>query len=145
MLRFIGLLMLLALSFGLGYLWGKQPANNLEQTVRNFSRNVVDTTLGIERDLHRRQRLVDAKSSVVQAKADLYNKNTTDATKELALALESLELIARGNGRQADPNTQIKELAGKIKEFRLELSMGKKFSATKLDDIQKELDLLLRK
>lgn len=145
MLRFIGLLMLLALSFGLGYLWGKQPANNLEQTVRNFSRNVVDTTLGIERDLHRRQRLVDAKSSVVQAKADLYNKNTTDATKELALALESLELIARGNGRQADPNTQIKELAGKIKEFRLELSMGKKFSATKLDDIQKELDLLLRR
>ena len=145
MLRFIGLLMLLALSFGLGYLWGKQPANNLEQTVRNFSRNVVDTTLGIERDLHRRQRLVDAKSSVVQAKADLYNKNTTDATKELALALESLELIARGNGKQADPNTQIKELAGKIKEFRLELSMGKKFSATKLDDIQKELDLLLRR
>ena len=137
--------MLLALSFGFGYLWGKQPANNLEQTVRNFSRNVVDTTLGIERDLHRRQRLVDAKSSVVQAKADLYNKNTTDATKELALALESLELIARGNGKQADPNTQIKELAGKIKEFRLELSMGKKFSATKLDDIQKELDLLLRK
>ena len=137
--------MLLALSFGLGYLWGKQPANNLEQTVRNFSRNVVDTTLGIERDLHRRQRLVDAKSSVVQAKADLYNKNTTDATKELALALESLELIARGNGKQADPNTQIKELAGKIKEFRLELSMGKKFSATKLDDIQKELDLLLRR
>ncbi|HQY56958.1 MAG: hypothetical protein WBB60_06115 [Nitrospira sp.] len=145
MLRFIGLLMLLALSFGFGYLWGKQPANNLEQTVRNFSRNVVDTTLGIERDLHRRQHLVDAKSSVVQAKADLYNKNTTDATKELALALESLELIARGNGKQADPNAQIKELAGKIKEFRLELSMGKKFSATKLDDIQKELDLLLRK
>ena len=145
MLRFIGLLMLLALSFGFGYLWGKQPANNLEQTVRNFSRNVVDTTLGIERDLHRRQHLVDAKSSVVQAKADLYNKNTTDATKELALALESLELIARGNGKQADQNAQIKELAGKIKEFRLELSMGKKFSATKLDDIQKELDLLLRK
>lgn len=137
--------MLLALSFGFGYLWGKQPANNLEQTVRNFSRNVVDTTLGIERDLHRRQRLVDAKSSVVQAKADLYNKNPTDATKELALALESLELIARGNGKQADPNVQIKELAGKIKEFRLELSMGKKFSATTLDDIQKELDLLLRK
>ncbi|MCS6318030.1 MAG: hypothetical protein H8K05_09720 [Nitrospira sp.] len=104
MLRFIGLLMLLALSFGFGYLWGKQPANNLEQTVRNFSRNVVDTTLGIERDLHRRQSLVDAKSSVVQAKADLYNKNTADATKELALALESLELIARGNGKQADPN-----------------------------------------
>lgn len=136
--------MLLALSFGFGYLWGKQPANNLEQTVRDFSRNVVDTTLGIERDLHRRQSLVDAKSNVVQAKADLYNKNTADAAKELADALNSLELVTRG-GKQVDPNASVKELAGKIRELRLELSIGKKVSATKLDDIQKELDLLLRK
>ena len=144
MLRFIGLLMLLALSFGFGYLWGKQPANNLEQTVRDFSRNVVDTTLGIERDLHRRQSLVDAKSNVVQAKADIYNKNTADAAKELADALNSLELVTRG-GKQVDPNASVKELAGKIRELRLELSLGKKVSATKLDDIQKELDHLLRK
>ncbi len=136
--------MLLALSFGFGYLWGKQPANNLEQTVRDFSRNVVDTTLGIERDLHRRQSLVDAKSNVVQAKADLYNKNTADAAKELADALNSLELVTRG-GKQVDPNASVKELAGKIRELRLELSLGKKVSATKLEDIQKELDLLLRK
>ena len=136
--------MLLALSFGFGYLWGKQPANNLEQTVRDFSRNVVDTTLGIERDLHRRQSLVDAKSNVVQAKADLYNKNTADAAKELADALNSLELVTRG-GKQVDPNASVKELAGKIRELRLELSLGKKVSATKLDDIQNELDLLLRK
>ena len=136
--------MLLALSFGFGYLWGKQPANNLEQTVRDFSRNVVDTTLGIERDLHRRQSLVDAKSNVVQAKADIYNKNTADAAKELADALNSLELVTRG-GKQVDPNASVKELAGKIRELRLELSLGKKVPATKLDDIQKELDLLLRK
>lgn len=144
MLRFIGLLLLLALSFGFGYLWGKQPANNLEQTVRDFSRNVVDTTLGIERDLHRRQSLVDAKSSVVQAKADLYNKDTADAAKELADALNSLDIVTRG-GKQVDPNASVKELAGKIRELRLELSLGKKVSATKLDDIQKELDLLLRR
>ena len=136
--------MLLALSFGFGYLWGKQPANTLEQTVRDFSRNVVDTTLGIERDLHRRQSLVDAKSNVVQAKADIYNKNTADAAKELADALNSLELVTRG-GKQVDPNASVKELAGKIRELRLELSLGKKVPATKLDDIQKELDLLLRK
>ena len=136
--------MLLAISFGFGYLWGKQPANNLEQTVRDFSRNVVDTTLGIERDLHRRQSLVDAKSNVVQAKAELYNKNTADAAKELADALNSLEIVTRG-GKQVDPNASVKELAGRIRELRLELSMGKKVSATKLDDIQKELDLLLRK
>lgn len=144
MLRFIGLLVLLALSFGIGYLWGKQPTNNLEQTVKNLSRNVVDTTLGIEKDLRRRQGLVDAKASVVQAKAELSNKNTTDAAKELAEAADLLETAARG-GRQVAPNAQVKELAGKIRELRLELSLGKKVSSGKLDEIQKELDVLLRK
>ena len=73
-----------------------------------------------------------------------YNKNTTNAAKELAAAIDSLELATRG-GKQVDPNAQVKELAGKIRELRLELSLGKKVSATKLDDVQKELDLLLRK
>lgn len=144
MLRFIGLLVLMALSFGFGYLWGKQPTNNLEQTVKDLSRNVVDTTLGIERDLRRRQGLVDAKANVVQAKAELFNKNTTDATKELAEAVESLETAAR-SGRQADPTAQVKELAGKIRELRLALSLGTKVSPGKLDGIQKELDMLLRR
>lgn len=144
MIRFMGLLVLMALSFGFGYLWGKQPTNNLEQTVKDLSRNVVDTTLGIERDLRRRQGLVDAKANVVQAKAELFNKNTTDATKELAEAVESLETAAR-SGRQADPTAQVKELAGKIRELRLALSLGTKVSPGKLDGIQKELDRLLRR
>jgi hypothetical protein len=144
MLRFIGLLVLLALSFGFGYLWGKQPTNNLEQTVKDFSRNMVDTTLGIERDFHRRQSLVDAKGRVVQAKAELFNKNTSEATKELAEAVNSLELITRG-GKQIDLQAPVRELTGKIRELRLELSLGKKVSSSKLDDIQRELDVLLRK
>jgi|SRR5688500_14647773 hypothetical protein len=144
MLRLIGLLVLLALSFGFGYLWGKQPANNLEQTVKDFSRNMVDTTLGIERDFHRRQNLVDAKGRIVQAKAELFNKNTSDAANELAEAVNSLEIITRG-GKQIDPQAQVRELTGKIRELRLELSLGKKVSSTKLDEIQKDLDTLLRK
>jgi hypothetical protein len=144
MLRLIGLLVLLALSFGFGYLWGKQPANNLEQTVKDFSRNMVDTTLGIERDFHRRQNLVDAKGRIVQAKAELFNKNTSDAAKELAEAVNSLEIITRGS-KQIDPQAQVRELTGKIRELRLELSLGKKVSSTKLDEIQKDLDTLLRK
>lgn len=144
MLRFIGLLVLLALAFGFGYLWGKQPTNNLEQTVKDFSRNMVDTTLGIERDFHRRQSLVDAKGRVIQAKAELFNKNTAEAAAELAEAVISLETITRG-GKQIDPQAQVRELIGKIRELRLELSLGKKVSATKLDEIQRELDSFLRK
>ena len=144
MLRFIGLLVLLALSFGFGYLWGKQPTTTLEQTVKDFSRNVVDTTLGIERDFHRRQSLVDAKGRVVQAKAELLNKNTSEAAQELAEAIHSLETITRRE-KQIDPQAQVREVMGKIREFRLELSLGKKVPSTKLDEIQKDLDALLRK
>ena len=144
MLRFIGLVVLLALAFGFGYLWGKSPTNNLGQTMKDFSRNMVDTTLGIERDFHRRQSLVDAKGRVIQAKAELFNKNTTEASTELGEAVISLDTITRG-AKQTYPETQIRELMGKIRELRLELSLGKKVSPTKLDGIQRELDGLLRK
>jgi hypothetical protein len=74
----------------------------------------------------------------------LFNKNTGDAVKELAEAVDSLETASRG-GKQVDPNVQIKELTGKIRELRMELSLGKKVSPGKLDDVQKELDQLLSK
>jgi hypothetical protein len=144
MLKFLGLVVLLTVAFILGYAWGKRPTTDLEQTVKELSRNVMDTTLGIERDLRRRQGLVDAKARVIQAKAELFNKNTGDAVKELAEAVDSLETASRG-GKQVDPNVQIKELTGKIRELRMELSLGKKVSPAKLDEVQKELDQLLSK
>jgi len=74
----------------------------------------------------------------------LFNKNTGDAVKQLAEAVDSLESASRG-GKQVDPNVQIKELTGKVREIRLELSLGKKVSTGKLDEVQKELDVLLNK
>ena len=81
---------------------------------------------------------------MIQAKAELFNKNTTEASTELGEALISLDTITRG-AKQTYPETQIRELMGKIRELRLELSLGKKVSPTKLDEIQRELDGLLRK
>jgi hypothetical protein len=144
MLRFIGLVVLLGLAFGFGYLWGKSPANSLEQTMKNLSRNMMDTTLGIERDFHRRQSLVDAKGRVIQAKAELFNKKTIEASTELGEAAISLETITR-EAKQPYLENQIRDLLGKIRELRLELSLRKQVSPAKLDEIQMELDRLLRK
>ena len=144
MLRFLGLLVLLAGAFGLGYMYGTRPLGNLEQTVKDVSRNVLDSTMGIERDLRRRQGLVDAKARIVQAKSDLFQKNTNDAAKELAEAVDSLESATRG-GKQVDPLVQVRELTGKIRQMRLDLSQGKKIPASRLDEIQKEVDALLSK
>ena len=142
MLRFIGLVMLLALSFGFGYLRGKQPTNNLEQTVRDFSRNVMDGTLGNERDIRQLQNLIEAKSRVVQAKAEIYNKNAADAAKELAEAVNSLEMVMHRE-QQAEPQASIKNLVGRIRELRLDVSLGRKVLTAKFEEIQQELDLFI--
>ncbi len=143
MLRFLGLIVLLLGAFALGYTWGKRPLADLEQTVRDLSRNVVDTTLGVERDLRRRQGLIDAKARIVQARSELFNRNTVTAAKELAEAIDSLE-VATQDIKAVDPNLQTKELAGRLRRIRMELSQGKKGAAAKLDEAQKELDVLLK-
>ncbi len=144
MLRFIGRVMLLALSFGFEYLRGKQPTNNLEQTVRDFSRNVIDGTLENERDIRQLQHLIEAQSRVVQAKAEIYNRNAADAAKELAEAVNSLEMVMRGE-KQAEPQASIKHLVGRIRELRLDVSLGRKVLVAKFEEIQKELDLFIRR
>ena len=144
MFRFIGLVMLLALSFGFGYLREKQPTNNLEQTVRDFSRNVIDGTIGNERDIRQLQNLIEAQSRVVQAKAEIYNRNAADAAKGLAEAINSLEMVMHRE-QQAEPQASIKNLVGRIRELRLDVSLGRKVLTAKFEEIQKELDLFIHR
>lgn len=146
MLKFFGILILVAASFGAGYYVGQRPIGTLQQTVSDLqqsitklSRNVLDTTQGIERDLRRRQGLVDAKSRVVQAKANLFDRNFGDAAKELGEAVTGLENATKG--AKADPAIDaIRELTSALREVRLEISMGKTMPMKRLDEIQLRLD-----
>jgi hypothetical protein len=146
MLKFVGILTLIAASFGAGYYVGQRPVGTLQQTVSDLqqsitklSRNVLDTTQGIERDLRRRQGLVDAKSRVVQAKANLFDRNFGDAAKELGEAVTLLENATKG--AKADPAIDaVRDLASTMREVRLEVSMGKAMPIKRLDEIQLKLD-----
>ena len=146
MLKFLGMLLLLAASFSAGYYVGQRPIGTLQQTVSDLqqsitklSRNVLDTTQGIERDLRRRQGLVDAKSRVVQAKANLFERNFGDAAKELGEAVTVLENATKG--AKSDPAIDaVRDLASSIREVRLEVSMGKTTPMKRLDEIQLRLD-----
>jgi hypothetical protein len=100
--------------------------------------------MGIERDLRRRQGLIDTKSRVVQAKSELLDRNVGEAAKQLGEAVEALENTTKG----AKPDESIlaaRALTGTIQEVRLELSMGKPVSIKKLDDLQREVDRQLNK
>ena len=151
MLKFIGFVFLIMASFFSGYYYGQRPVGTLQQTIsdlqrsiRDLSRNVLDTTMGIERDLRRRQGLVDAKSRLVQAKVNVFDRNFGDAAKELGEAVQALEAVTKGG--QLDPAGQaVRDLTGSLREVRLEISMGKSVPLKTLDAIQGRMDQLLNK
>ena len=151
MWKFIAVLALIAASFGLGFYFGQRPVGTLQQTVsdlqlslKDTSRNILDTTMGIERDLRRRQGLLDTKSRVVQAKSELFDKNYGEAAKALGEASEILENATKG-AKQDESILAMRALTGTLREVRLELSMGKPVSLKKLDEIQREVDRQLNK
>ena len=151
MWKFIAALALIAASFGLGFYFGQRPVGTLQQTVsglqlslKDTSRNILDTTMGIERDLRRRQGLIDTKSRVVQAKSELFDKNYGEAAKQLSEAAETLENATKG-AKQDESILAMRALTGTLREVRLELSMAKPVSLKKLDEIQREVDRQLNK
>lgn len=138
-------------SFGLGFYFGQRPVGtlqttitDLQQSIKDLSRNLFDTTMGIERDLRRRQGLIDTKSHIVQAKADLFDKNFGEAAKELAAAVDALENATK-SAKQDESILAVRALAGSLREVRLEISMGKPVPMRKLDDLQREVDRQLNK
>lgn len=151
MKKFLGVLLLVVVAFAGGYYFGQRPVGTLQQTVsdlqqsmKDLSRNVVDTTMGIERDLRRRQGLLDAKSRLVQAKANVFDRNFGDAAKELGEAVEALEAANKGVKSDASADA-LRDLAGSLREVRMEIAMGKPVSLKKLDELQHQMDQLLDK
>jgi hypothetical protein len=151
MWKFIAALALAAVSFGLGFYYGQRPVGTLPQTVsdlqhslKDTSRNIIDTTMGIERDLRRRQGLIESKSRVVQAKSELFDKNFGEAAKQLGEAAETLDNVTKG-AKQDETILALRALTGTLREVRLELSMGKPVSIKRLDEIQREVDRQLNK
>ena len=149
MVKFLVVLLLLAGAFGAGYYLGQRPVGTLQRTVaelqqslKDVSRNVLDTTLGIERDLRKRQGLVDAKSRLVQAKAHLVDHNFGDAAKELAEAVAAVEAAAKGVKSDAATNP-LRDMAGSLREVKVEIVTGKQVSMKRLDELQQRMDQLL--
>ena len=151
MWKFVGALVLVIGAFALGYYFGQRPVGTLQETVgdlqqslKDMSRNVVDTTMGIERDLRRRQALLDTKSRVVQAKAELVDKNYGEAAKQLAEGVDALESAMKG-AKPSDQTQTMRGFVGQLQEMRLELTMGKPVPIRKLTELQQNLDRELSK
>jgi formaldehyde-activating enzyme involved in methanogenesis len=145
MLKFLGLLIVLTTTFATGFYLGRHSIGELTKTVADtvtdLSRNVVDTTVGLERSLRGRQSLVEVKAQVVQAKSDILDHNFGSATKALNQAVSDLERTKQIE-KVAERTTQINNLILKIRATRQEIASGRTIARARLDDIQKEVDKL---
>lgn len=144
MLRLIGLLVLLSGAFGMGYVVGQRPVGSFEEIIRELPRMFLESALGNEEALRRRQGLIDAKARIVEAKSNLVNRNGREAARELRGALDSLEAAVPGD-RGRVPQRQLLDVTLKIRELRLDLAAGKKIPISRVDDIQRDLDSLLER
>ena len=134
MAKFLTVLFLLADAFGAGYYVGQRPVGTLQQSVsdlqqslKEVSKNVMDTTLGIERDLRRRQGLVEAKSRFIQAKVHVIDRNHSEAAKELARVIETIEATTKGV-KVDDTTAALRNLVDSLRDVQLELTAGKQIS-----------------
>jgi hypothetical protein len=149
MLRFLGMSLLLATVFWLGYYTGQRPIGELKQTIMDLSRKVasasrsaMDNTIGLERNLRWTQGMVDAKAKVIQAKSELLDRNFGNAARELGEAEENLNKAGRA-GEDDARKAMAKPLIEKVRAARADLALGKSVPRGRLDEIQKELDTLL--
>jgi len=145
MLKLLGLLVVLSGVFALGYYTGQRSVGELKDSIVDLSRNihsVLNTTLGLERNLRMRESFVGAKARVIQAKSDLLERNFGNAARELREALDELEKTGSGE-REGDASAKVKRLIAKVRQAQTELESGKNVGRGKLDEIQKDLDSLL--
>lgn len=151
MAKFLTVLVLLVAAFGAGYYVGQRPVGTLQQSVANLqqslkevSRNVMDTTLGIERDLRRRQGLVEAKSRFLQTKVHVIDRNHSEAAKEITGVIEAIEATTKG-AKSDDTTAALRNLVDSLRDVQLELTMGKQVSFKKMDELQQRMDQQLNK
>lgn len=143
-MRLLGLLVLLSVSFGLGYHVGQNGVRDLQQAAAGLSRDAFDKALGmgVNRDLQWRQELVDAKSSLVEAKSEMMERNYGSAGRELTKALDAVQAAGRieADAGRADAARRV---ASKIRDAKVRMMAGKSVTRSRLDEIEQDLDRLL--
>lgn len=151
MAKFLTVLLLLVGAFGAGYYVGQRPVGTLQQSVsdlqqslKEVSKNVMDTTLGIERDLRRRQGLVEAKSRFVQAKVYVIDQKHAEAAKELTAVIDAIEAMTKG-AKVDDATATLRHLIDSLRDVQLELATGKQVAFKKMEDLQQRMDQQLNK
>lgn len=143
MLKFLGMLTLLAGVFACGYYVGRQGPDAVFTKARQIGAEVVAKTSSVERDVTFRLNLVNAKDKLIQAKSDLLDKNYGKADAGLGEAAQLLTHAKEVAGEEIQK--KVDSLVAKVSEIRAEAKALKAEVQAKLEDAVKDLDALLKR
>ena len=145
MIKFFGILVLLGGIFWAGYYIGQQPPEDVKQTLRTMSEDVVGRTLGFEEgELNLKQEFLKAKSRLLDGKAEILDGEYGDAAKELGVAVDHLKNAVSIHSKKTS-QVVIDGLMAKLQDIKQSLASGQTVSQEKIDEAQKELDELISK
>ena len=143
MFKILALATLLGGIFWAGYYVGQQPPGEVKQKLRTMSEDMVERALGLDENrLILQREFLEAKSRIVQGKANLIDGEYDQAANEMGQALVHLKkaLTAEGQG----PSSAITEkLLVKIENTKDALASGQVIPRQSIDEIQAGLDNLL--
>ncbi len=143
MIKFVGTLLLIGGIFWAGYYIGQQPPEDVKQTLRTMSEDVVERTLGFEDGkLNLKREFLEAKSRLLEGKSEILDGEYGEAADELGEALEHLQNAIAIQGKKTS-QVVIDGLVAKLNYIKKSLAAGQEVSREKMDEAQQELDKLI--
>jgi len=129
--------------FWAGFFVGQQPPGEVKHTLRTMSEDMVERALGLDKNrLILQREFLEAKSRMVQGKADILDGQYDEAAEEMDHALDHLKnTVTSEDGTDSSPITD--RIMAKILEIKNALASGGVIPREMLDDVQKGLDNLL--
>src|SRR2546422_3949863 len=107
MLRFLGMLTIVGLAFVWGIYVGREGPDSVLHKAKQLSAQVLATTSSLERNLTLRSSLVNAKERLVQAKAELLDKNYGKAATGLGEARQALKKAMGAAGEERSEERRV--------------------------------------
>jgi len=148
MLKFIGLLALLTVFFGLGYYLGSGGELSLRRGISRLREEVSSKSESLHEEIavtRVRMNLLEAKDHVLQAEKDLEEKNFGAAERELSVAEQRLGKATElaKNGQQKPLLHRLMPIAESLKETRNDVRHMDMKAKTKIAGLEKALDQMI--
>ena len=144
MRKFLRIVLVLAGVFGAGYYVGQQPPEEVKRQFQTMSDEVVERAHDLsEGERFLQKELLDAKSRFLDGKAEILDGKYDEAVAMLEETLHHLKTAIRRKGKETSRALLAAAMA-KIQDLQRSLADGRDVSREEIDDVQKDLDSLLR-